>query len=73
LSKIRGLFALLVCLGLAVMALLIELGVYDILAFFLGQAIVMGPTYICLRILSPQRLTEIKDQFARGKGSSCHV
>jgi hypothetical protein len=73
LSKIRGLFAFLVCLGLAMMALLVELGVYEILAFFLGQAIVMGSTYICLRILRPEKLTEIREQFSRGKTPSCHL
>jgi hypothetical protein len=42
---------------------LIELGVDEILSFFLGQVIVVGSTYIYLRVVHPEILTKAKKEF----------
>ena len=62
-SIIRGLFASLMFLGFAVTVLLVELGVDEILSFFLGQLIVVGSSYLYLRILHPEILTKVKKEY----------
>jgi len=62
-SIIRGIVASLLFLGFAVTLLLIELGVHEILSFFLGQMLVVGLTYIYLRVLHPEILTKAKKEF----------
>ena len=72
LSIIRGLFTFLLFIGLAITALLAELGVNEILSFFLGQAIIMGSTYIYLRILHPEILTRVKKEYTyNGPSHGC--
>ena len=69
---IRGLFTFLLFIGLAITALLAELGVNEILSFFLGQAIIMGSTYIYLRILHPEILTRVKKEYTyNGPSHGC--
>ncbi len=43
--------------------LLIEVGVREILSFFLGQIIVLGSTYIYLRMLHPEILAKVKKEY----------
>jgi hypothetical protein len=72
LSIIRGLFIFLLFLGLAMTALLAELGVGEILSFFLGQVIVMGSTYIYLRMLHPEILIRVKKEYTyNGPSHGC--
>ena len=72
LSIIRGLFTFLLFLGLAMTALLAELGVNEILSFFLGQVIIMGSTYVYLRMLHPEILTRVKKEYTYdGPSHSC--
>jgi hypothetical protein len=72
LSVIRGLFIFLMFLGLAMTALLAELGINEILSFFLGQAIVMGSTYIYLRMLHPEILNRVKKEYTyNGPSHGC--
>ena len=63
LSVIRGIFTSLIFLGFAMTMLLMELGVDEILSFFLGQVIVVGSTYIYLRIVHPVILNEVKKEY----------
>ena len=56
LSPIRGVFTFLVFLGLAMTMFLFEVGVNEVLSFFLGQLIVVGSTYLGLSILHPSSL-----------------
>ncbi len=72
LSVIRGLFIFLMFLGLAMTALLAELGINEILSFFLGQLIVMGSTYIYLRMLHPEILNRVKKEYTyNGPSHGC--
>jgi hypothetical protein len=48
LSVVRGIFTSLIFLGFAMIMLLMELGVNEILSLFLGQVIVVGSTYVLL-------------------------
>ena len=72
LSVVRGIFTSLMFLGLAMTALLVELGINEILSFFLGQVIVMGLTYIYLRMLHPEILTRVKKEYTyNGPSHGC--
>jgi hypothetical protein len=62
-SIIRGLFISLMFLGFAVTILLVELGLDEILSFFLGQLIVVGFTYLYLRIMRPGILAKVKKEY----------
>jgi hypothetical protein len=69
LSVIRGLFIFLLFLGLAMTALLAELGINEILSFFLGH---MGSTYIYLRMLHPEILNRVKKEYTyNGPSHGC--
>ena len=71
-SIIRGLFTSLMFLGFAVTMLLAELGVNEIVSFFLGQLIVVGSSYLYLRILHPEILTKVKKEYMYdGPGHAC--
>jgi hypothetical protein len=48
LSVVRGISTSLIFLGFAMIMLLMELGVNEILSLFLGQVIVVGSTYVLL-------------------------
>jgi hypothetical protein len=63
LSIIRGVFASLILLGFAMTILLVELGLDEILSFFLGQLIVVGSTYVYLRVMHPGILTKVKKEY----------
>lgn len=63
LSIVRGIFTSLIFLGFAMTMLLMELGVNEILSFFLGQVIVVGSTYVYLRIVHPEILSEVKKEY----------
>jgi hypothetical protein len=63
LSVVRGIFTSLIFLGFAMTMLLMELGVDEILSFFLGQVIVVGSTYIYLRIVHPEMLKQVKKEY----------
>jgi hypothetical protein len=56
-------------LGFAMTTLLIELGVNEIFSFFLGQTIIMGSTYVYIRMQHPVILTRIREEFAHSKSS----
>jgi hypothetical protein len=71
-SLIRGLFISLVFLGFTLTAFLIELGVDEVLSFFLGQAIIVGSTYIYLRRQRTGVLKKIGREFATSRSSGCH-
>ncbi len=62
-SIIRGIVVSLLFLGFAMTLFLIELGVNEILSFFLGQIIVVGSTYLYLRIVHPVILNEVKKEY----------
>jgi hypothetical protein len=62
-SIMRGIVVSLLFLGFAMTLFLIELGVHEILSFFLGQVIVVGLTYIYLRVVHPEILTKAKKEF----------
>ncbi len=68
-SVIRGIFVTLMFLGFAMTTLFIELGVFEIFSFFLGQIIVMGSTYVYIRMHHPVTLIKIKKDFAHSKSS----
>jgi hypothetical protein len=63
LSVVRAIFTALIFLGFAVTMLLMELGVDEILSFFLGQIIVVGSTYIYLKVVHPEILNEVKKEY----------
>ena len=63
LSVVRGIFTSLIFLGFAMTMLLMELGVNEILSFFLGQVIVVGSTYIYLSIVHPEILNEVRKEY----------
>lgn len=63
LSVVRGIFTSLIFLGFAMTMLLMELGVNEILSFFLGQIIVVGSTYIYLRIVHPEILQKVEKEY----------
>ena len=71
-SFIRGFFMFLVFLGLALSALLTVVRVPEVASFFLGQIIVMTVTYGFLKLVRPESLTRIKQEFSKGGGSGCH-
>ena len=72
LSVVRGIFTSLIFLGFAMTILLMELGVHEILSFFLGQIIVVGATYIYLRIMHPEILNELKKEYIyEGPSQGC--
>ena len=62
-SIMRGIVVSLLFLGFAMTLFLIELGVDEILSFFLGQVIVVGSAYIYLRVVHPEILTKAKKEF----------
>ena len=63
LSEVRAIFTTLIFLGFAMSMLLMELGVGEILSFFLGQIIVVGSTYIYLRVVHPEILNVVKKEY----------
>jgi Mg/Co/Ni transporter MgtE len=63
LSIVRAIFTALIFLGFAMTMLLMELGVGKILSFFLGQIIVVGSTYIYLKVVHPEILNEVKKEY----------
>ena len=63
LSVVRAIFTALIFLGFAMTMLLMELGVGEILSFFLGQIIVVGSTYIYLRVVHPEILDIVKKEY----------
>ena len=63
LSVVRAICTALIFLGFAVTMLLMELGVDEILSFFLGQIIVVGSTYIYLKVVHPEILNEVKKEY----------
>ena len=71
LSVIRGVFTFLMFMGLALSAFLNTVGVNMILAYFFGQIIVVGSTYIFLRSVYPETLVKVKQEFSQGSGR-CH-
>ena len=71
LSVVRGIFTSLIFLGFAATMLLMELGVNEILSFFLGQIIVVGSTYIYLRIVHPEILKEVREEYIYDGPSHC--
>ena len=71
LSAIRGVFTFLVFVGLTLTQLLGALGVNEIVAYFLGQLIVMVPTYLFIKNVYPEILVKAKQEFQLGSGK-CH-
>ncbi len=63
LSVVRAVFTALIFLGFAMTMLLMELGVGEILSFFLGQIIVVGSTYVYLRVVHPEILNVVKKEY----------
>jgi len=62
----------LVFLGLALSALLTVVRVPEVASFFLGQIIVMAAAYGFLKLVRPESLTRIKQEFSKGGGGACH-
>ena len=71
-SFIRGFFMFLVFLGLALSARLTVVRVPEVLSFFLGQIIAMGAAYGLLKLMRPESLTRIKQEFSNGGGGGCY-
>ncbi len=71
LSVTRGVFTFLMFIGLALSDFLNAVGVNMILSYFFGQLIVMGSTYLLLRIVYPGTLLKIMQEFQLGSGK-CH-
>jgi len=71
LSAIRGVFTFLVFVGLTLTQLLGALGVNEIVSFFLGQLIVMVPTYLFIKNVYPEIIVKTKQEFQLGSGK-CH-
>jgi hypothetical protein len=72
LSFIRGLFIFLLFQGLALSAYLAQVGLGEVLSYFVGQAIIMGSVYMFLRIFKAELLTQVEQEFSKGKGGGCH-
>ena len=71
-SIVRGTFTSLMFLGFAMTVFLTELGVNDIFSFFLGQLLVVGSTYIFLRMVRPEMLARIKKEYTyNGPSHGC--
>ena len=71
LSVVRGVFTFLMFIGLTLSAILNTVGVNMILSYFLGQLIIMGTSYLLLRMMYPQALVKVRKEFQTGPGS-CH-
>ncbi|MEE8432225.1 MAG: hypothetical protein V3S16_13340 [Candidatus Desulfatibia sp.] len=71
LSAIRGVFTFLVFVGFTLTQLLGALRVHETVSFFLGQLIVMVPTYLFIKNVYPEILVKTKQEFQRGS-SKCH-
>jgi hypothetical protein len=71
-SFIRGLFMFLVFLGLVLSALLTVVKVPEVVSFFLGQIIVMAAACGFLKLVRPESLTRVKQEFSKDGGGSCH-
>jgi hypothetical protein len=72
LSLIRGVFIFLLFQGLAFSAYLAQVGMGEVLSYFVGQAIIMGSVYMFLRIFKAEILTQVEQEFSKGKGGGCH-
>ena len=71
LSIVRGVFTFLMFIGLTLSAILNTAGVNMILSYFLGQLIIMGTSYLLLRMMYPQALVKVRKEFQTGP-ASCH-
>lgn len=71
LSVVRGVFTFLMFIGLTLSAILNTAGVNMILSYFLGQLIIMGTSYLLLRMMYPQALVKVRKEFQTGP-TSCH-
>ena len=71
LSVVRGVFTFLMFIGLTLSAILNTAGVNMILSYFLGQLIIMGTSYLLLRMMYPQALVKVRKEFQTGP-DSCH-
>ena len=71
LSIVRGVFTFLMFIGLTLSAILNTAGVNMILSYFLGQLIIMGTSYLLLRMMYPQALVKVRKEFQTGP-TSCH-
>ena len=72
LSVIRGIFTFLLFMGLVLAEFLGILGVNPFAAYFLGQILVMGSTYLILRLRFPETLNNVKNEFRFDAAGSCH-
>jgi hypothetical protein len=70
-SKIRGLFAFLIFMGLTLAQVLGVAGVNEILSYFLGQAIILGSTYLSLRAAHPETIVKVMQEL-KFRSSKCH-
>lgn len=71
LSVVRGVFTFLMFIGLTLSAILSTAGVNMILSYFLGQLIIMGTTYLFLKMMYPQTLGKVIKDLRIGTGK-CH-
>ena len=71
LSVVRGVFTFLMFIGLTLSAILNTAGINMILSYFLGQLIIMGTSYLLLRMMYPQALVKVRKEFQTGP-TSCH-
>jgi len=71
LSIVRGVFTFLMFIGLTLSAILNTAGINMILSYFLGQLIIMGTSYLLLRMMYPQALVKVRKEFQTGP-TSCH-
>jgi hypothetical protein len=70
-SKIRGLFTFLIFMGLTLAQVLGVAGVNEILSYFLGQAIILGSTYLSLRAAHPETIVKVMQEL-KFRSSKCH-
>lgn len=71
LSMVRGVFTFLMFIGLTLSAILNTAGVNMILSYFWGQLIIMGTSYLILKMMYPQTLEKVRKELQTATGK-CH-
>lgn len=71
LSVVRGVFTFLMFIGLTLSAILNTAGVNMILSYFLGQLIIMGTSYLILKMMYPQTFEKVRKELQTMSGK-CH-
>lgn len=70
-SIIRGMVIFLIFIGLTLAQVLGVVGVNEILSYFLGQAIIIGLTYLLLRTAHPETIVKVMQEL-KFRSGKCH-